>query len=290
MPAITRQLSRSTTALRRPVAILRPPAWRDAWSVEHARTLRDRAGLFVELSRHRLNVRYKQSLLGPAWAVVQPLAMMAVFTFVFSRLTRVPSDGAPYALFAYAGLLPWSFFSTAVSTGTTSLTSHAGLVTKVAFPREIIPATYVVAAAVDLAIGSSIFVALAIWHRYPLTLHVLYAVPVVCGLAVLALAFALVLAAIHVQLRDVGVALPVALQLAMFVSPVLYPLAVVPARMRFLYALNPLAGYVDGFRRAVLGLPLDIDSLAWSVACTVVAFPLAYAIFKRMERTMADIV
>ena len=258
--------------------------------MDHARTLRAWAGLFVELSRHRLNVRYRQSVLGPAWAIIQPLAMMAVFTFVFARLVRIPSDGAPYALFAYAGLLPWTFFSTAVSSGTTSLTSHASLVTKVAFPREIIPATYIVAAAVDLAIGSSILVLLAAWHHYPLSLHIFYGVPIVCGLAVLALAVALILSAIHVQMRDVGVALPVALQLAMFASPVLYPLAAVPSHLRVLYTLNPLAGYVDGFRRVVLGLPLDYGALALSVGWTAAALPVAYAVFKRTERTMADII
>jgi lipopolysaccharide transport system permease protein len=289
MRAAIRQLSRPVGAVQ-PLTVLRPPAWRDAWSIEQLRTLRERSGLFIELSRHRLSVRYKQSLLGPIWAVLQPLAMMAVFTFVFARLVRVPSDGAPYALFAYAGLLPWMFFSTAVSSGTTSLTSHAGLVTKVAFPREIIPATYVVAAAVDLAIGSTIFIALAAWYRYPLTAHVLYAVPIIGGLAVLALAFSLVLSAVHVQVRDVGVALPVVLQLAMFASPVLYPLAAVPSHLRSLYTLNPLVGFVDGFRRAVLGLPLDTHSLAVSALWTVGGFAVTYAVFKRMERTLADII
>jgi lipopolysaccharide transport system permease protein len=277
-------------AARRPVVVLRPPAWGDVWSAEHARSLRASAGLFVELSRHRLNVRYKQSILGPAWAVIQPLAMMAVFTFVFARLARIPSDGAPYALFAYAGLLPWTFFNTAVSSGTVSLTSHAGLVTKVAFPREIIPATYVVAAGVDLLIGSTIFVALATWHRYPLGPHVWYAVPVVLCLAVFALAVALVLSAVHVQVRDVGVALPVILQLAMFASPVLYPLAAVPSHLRFVYSLNPLVGYVEAFRRALLGLPLDAQSLAISLAATLLAVLAGYAVFKRMERTLADII
>jgi homopolymeric O-antigen transport system permease protein len=290
-PMLSSQAALNTSAVpRQPVAVLRPPTWRDVWSFEHARTLRAWAGLFVELSRHRLNVRYKQSILGPAWAVIQPLAMMAVFTFVFSRLARIPSDGAPYALFAYAGLLPWTFFSTAVSSGTISLTSHAGLVTKVAFPREIIPATYVVAAGVDLLIGSTIFIALAAWHRYPLGAHALYAVPVVLCLAVLALAVALVLSAVHVQVRDVGVALPVVLQLAMFASPVLYPLATVPAHLRFLYSLNPLVGYVEAFRRALLGLPLDPQSLAISLAATLMAMVAGYAVFKRMERTLADII
>lgn len=254
----------------------------------HISRLRDYADLFAVLSRHRINVRYKQSLLGGLWAILQPLAMMIVFTAVFSRLVRVPSDGVPYAVFAYSGILPWTFFSGAVSNGTSSLVSHAPLVTKVYFPREILPASYVVAAAVDLLIGATALVALVAFFRVPVTWQLFTTVPIVLVLSALSLACALLLSAFQVRFRDVGVALPVALQLLMFASPVLYPLNVVPSAWRSLYLLNPLAGLVDGFRRAVLGLPWDPRGLGAATLVTLVILPVAYSLFKQIDVTVAD--
>jgi lipopolysaccharide transport system permease protein len=274
----------------RPVVVIRPPAWSDVWSVATRRQLRDFAHLFLELSRHRIDVRYKQSVLGPLWAVLQPLAMMGIFTFVFSRLVRMPSEGVPYALFAYSGLLPWTFFATSVSTGTNSLTSHAALVTKVAFPREILPATYVVAAFVDFLIASAVLLLLAMWFRVPLHWNLIFALPALAVLALLAFGVALVLSAIQVRVRDIGVALPIVLQFLMFASPVLYPLSAVPPNLAAGYVLNPLAGLIDGFRRSVLGGPLDLHAMAISVLWTAAVLPAAYAIFKRAERTMADVI
>ena len=275
-------------APRIPVAVLRPPDWTDAWSRSNVSRLVAFGHLFVELSRHRIAVRYKQSVLGPAWALLQPLALMVIATLVFSKLARMPSDGIPYALLAYSGLLPWTFFSSAVSSGTTSLTSHASLVTKVAFPREILPATYIVAALVDFVVASIALVLLCGWYHVAIGWSILAVVPVVATLAAFTLAVTLVLSAAQVWIRDVGVALPVVLQLLMFASPVLYPLSAVPARFRLLYILNPLAGLVDAFRAAALGRTFDATALSMAVAATVIVLPLAFAIFKRTERTMPD--
>jgi lipopolysaccharide transport system permease protein len=272
------------------IRVLAPPDWKSIATQAHLRRLGQYWDLLAVLSRHRINVRYKQSRLGGLWALLQPLAMMLVFTAVFARLVRVPSEGVPYALFAYAGILPWTFFSGAVSNGTGSLVSHAQLVTKVYFPREILPLSYVIAAAVDLIIGSVVLVGLLIFYRVPLTAELLLVVPIVALLATFAMACGLVLSAIQVRLRDVGVALPIALQLLMFASPVLYPLGVVPAAWRTLYLLNPLAGLIDGFRRSVLGIPLDMPALGIAAAITLVALPSAYMAFKYADVTVADVI
>jgi lipopolysaccharide transport system permease protein len=256
----------------------------------HLARLVEHRDLLAVLGRHRINVRYKQSLLGGLWALLQPLAMMLVFTLVFARLVRVASDGIPYPVFAYAGLLPWTFFSTAVANGTASLVTHAPLVRKVYFPREILPLSYLVASAADLTIASAALVGLVAWYRIPLTLNVLMLIPAMLILSGFALACGLILCAIQVRFRDVTVALPVALQLWMFASPVLYPLSSIPAEWRGLYLLNPLAGLVETFRRSVLGLPLDLEALAASAAVTAVLLPVAYLLFKQVEATVADII
>jgi len=235
-------------------------------------------------------VRYKQTMLGGSWALLQPLAMMVVFTVVFTRLTRVPSEGAPFALFAYAGLLPWTFYSGAVSTATSSLVSHAQLVTKVYFPREILPLSYLIAAVVDLLIGSLALLALALFYRVPLTRELVNVIPLIVLLGAFALSCSLILSAVHVRFRDVGMALPIALQLLMFASPVVYPLSVVPASWTDLYLLNPLAGLIDNFRRSVLGLPLDTHALAVATAVTACLLPLSYLAFKHAEVTVADVI
>jgi lipopolysaccharide transport system permease protein len=273
-----------------PVRVIRPVSWTTVRLGEAVARLADHGDLFRTLTLHRLSVRYKQSLLGPAWAVLQPLSLMLIFTVVFTRLVRMPSDGVPYGVFAYAGLLAWSFFSTASTNGTTSLVSHPQLVTKVYFPREILPVTYVAAALVDLAIALAGLLLLLLWFRIPLTMNTLALAPALLVLATLGTACALVLAAFQVHFRDIGAGLPLVLQLGMFVTPVLYPLSAVPVRWYGWYILNPLAGAVDGFRRATLGLRPDFWALGVSATIAVVALPLAYILFKRTEATVADVV
>ena len=272
------------------VRVLAPPRWSATAAFRQIVALREYSDLLAVLSRHRINVRYKQSMLGTLWAVLQPLAMMLVYTAVFSRLVKVPSEGVPYALFAYSGILPWTFFSAAVSSGTGSLVNHAQLVTKVSFPREILPLSYIAAAATDLVIGSTVLVGLVWWYQIPVTWHVLFVVPIVGALSAFALACALVLSAIQVRFRDVGVALPVALQLWMFASPVLYPLRVVPPAWRRLYLLNPLAGVIDAFRSSVLGLPINIEPLGLAALVTIFLLPCAYLVFKQVDATVADVI
>jgi lipopolysaccharide transport system permease protein len=258
---------------------------------QHLRTLAGYTDLLYTLSHHRISVRYKQTVAGVLWAVLQPLLMMVIFTIVFSKLARIPSDGVPYALFAYTALLPWTLFSTAVTNGANSLVSHTQLITKVYFPREILPLTYLVAALFDFAMGLMVLALLMAWYRAPITPHIIAVVPLLVLLCAWALAVMLVLAALQVRFRDVGVALPVLVQLWMFASPVIYPLSVVPGRWRWWYDANPMAGIIAAFRDALLQRPVsDGAALETAVMATALVLPLAYAFFKRAEATMADVI
>lgn len=256
--------------------VRRPPSSSLASLAASLRQLPSFSDLLLTLTEHRIRVRYKQSLLGLAWAVLQPLTLMLIFVAVFSVIARVPTGNTPYALFAYAGLLPWTAFASALSSGSASLVSHASLVTRVAFPREILPFTYVAAALFDLAVGSLVLLLLLAYYGIALTGAVFWLAPILFILTGLATTVALVLSAVNVRFRDVSVATPLLLQLWMFASPVIYPLDAVPQAWRTLYLLNPMAGIVDGFRRAVVDcLPPDPVALGWSAVITSLSLPLA---------------
>jgi lipopolysaccharide transport system permease protein len=258
---------------------------------DHLARLREYSDLLHTLSAHRISVRYKQTSLGLLWAVLQPLLMMIVFTVVFSVLAKMPSDGTPYALFAFAALLPWTFFSTAVTNATNSLVSHTQLITKVYFPREILPATYVIAGLFDFAVGFLVLLGLMAWYHVPLTAQALNLLPILALLSAWILAVSLVLAAIQVRFRDIGVALPVLVQALMFASPVIYPLNIVPASWRAWYLLNPMAGIVASFRDVLLHQAApDPQPLRLALVVTALALPAAYLFFKRAEATMADVI
>ena len=278
-------------AARAQAIVIRPAdsAWMNI--AAHLRRLLEYGDLFRTLSAHRINVRYRQTLLGVAWAVLQPLVMMTIFAIVFSRLAQIPSEGAPYALFAYVAILPWTFFATSLGNATGSLVNNTQLITKVYFPREILPMTYIVAALFDFVIGLAALGALMAWYDVRITAAALYLIPVVGVAASWALAISLLLSAAQVRWRDGGVALPVLLQVWMFASPVIYPLDVVPAAWRPFYLLNPMAGVIDAFRDVLLrGHAPSPMPIAFAVAVTAVALPAAYVLFKRTEATMADIV
>jgi lipopolysaccharide transport system permease protein len=274
----------------RAVTIIRPPTFSLATLWQAATRLFQYRDLLYTLSAHRLQVRYKQSVLGPLWAILQPLSLMLIYTVIFWGLARVESDGIPYTLFAFAALLPWTCFATAVSTATNSLVSHFNLVTKVYFPREILPLTYVIAAVADLAAGSVILAALIAYYDVPVTMQALWAIPVVGVMVVLAVAVSLVISAIQVRFRDIGMAMPLLLQVWMFATPVVYPLSAVPQQWRTLYMLNPMVGVIENFRRVLLhGTPPDLESLAVSTVLSFGLLTVAFLYFKRVESTMADV-
>ena len=279
--------------MSRPVVVYEPPALRHLHPVAAVRRLRQFSDLFVTLSLHRINVRYKQSRLGILWAVVQPLAMMIIFTLIFTLVRASPGGAVPFPLFAYAGLVPWTMFSGGLSAASSALTSQASLLTKVAFPREILPLTYIVAALVDLVLSSAVLLGLMLWFNVTPTWTIVWALPAVLLLVIFLIGLALFLAATQVHYRDVGIAMPLVLQVWLFASPVLYALAAVrqalPAPLYVLYTLNPLVGIVDTFRRAVvLDQPPDYFALAMSAAVALLLLPLAYLYFKYVELTLAD--
>lgn len=289
-PSAVTAVGARNTAPRRETTI-RPPAFSWAGLARDLRKLAHYRDLLRTLTVHRVKVRYKQSVLGAAWAILQPLSLMLVYTLVFSYIARVQTEGVPYALFAYAALLPWTFFSTALTNATNGLVSHQHLVTKVYFPREILPLTYVFAALFDFAVASTVFFALFAYYRVPLGFGALYALPVVGVLAIFTTAASLVFSATQVRMRDIGVAMPLLLQLWMFATPVVYPLDAVPERLRGLYMLNPLVGVVEGFRNATLhGQAPDGRLLATSAAVSLLLLAAAYAYFKRVEATIADVI
>ncbi len=247
--------------------------------------------LLFTLSIHRIKVRYKQSVLGVFWAILQPLSMMLIFTVIFSLIARIPSEGAPYAIFAYTALLPWNYFSTAVSSATNSLVSHSQFVTKVYFPREILPITYVVAALFDFVVASTLLAGLMIYYHISLTFNVFYAAPIILVVSCFALAMSFFLSATQVRFRDIGVAVPLLLQLWLFATPVIYPFTAVPLRWRSFYALNPMVGVIEGFRQVILrGAAPETRSLLFSGFISVVLLVASYLYFKRIEATIADFV
>lgn len=275
----------------RPIRIIRPPSFSPLNLLRELRGLWQYRDLFYTLSVHRIKVRYKQSLLGLAWAILQPVSLMLIYTVIFSVIAKVPSENVPYAIFAFAALLPWTFFSSTLTNATQGLVSHSQLVTKVYFAREILPLTYVSAALFDFAVASTFLMALFVYYGVRLTMYALWAIPILVLLTMLATSFSLVFSVVQVRFRDVGVAMPLLLQIWMFASPVVYPLSAVPLRLRGWYALNPLVGVIENFRRVVLqGMSPDFYSLGVSTAFAVIVLPLAYLYFKKVEATMADII
>jgi lipopolysaccharide transport system permease protein len=246
--------------------------------------------LLYFLTWRDLKVRYKQTLLGVAWVVMQPLMMTVVFTVFLGMLARVPTERVPYPLFVYAGLLPWTFFSGAVVGGGTSLVSNSHLITKVYFPRLIVPAAAVGARLVDFCVAFTIIVGMMVFYRVPLTANLLMLPPLLLLATALALGCGLLLSAINVRYRDIGVALPVFIQLWMFVSPVLYPTSLVPEAWRGVYALNPLVGVIDNFRAALFGGGFNWPALGLSAAFTAALLVFSAYEFKRVEKSIADVI
>lgn len=275
----------------RRVRVMRAPklSWRGL--LAQLRLLIEYRDLLYTLSLHRIKVRYKQSVLGVSWALLQPFSLMLIYTLVFSLFARMPSEGAPYAVFTYAALLLWTYLATSVGNATNGLVSHSQLVTKVWFPREILPITYVIAALFDFTLAAALLGGLMFYFGIGLTMQALFAVPIVIVLTVFIAALALILSATQVRFRDIGVAMPLLLQLWMFASPVIYPLSVVPARFRGWYQLNPMAGLIENFRRVVLqGQPPDYHLMLTGALISLALFVIAYIYFKQVEATMADLI
>ena len=247
--------------------------------------------LILSFARRDVRARYKQTALGAAWAVLQPLSLMIVFTLVFDRVARIPTDGTPYPIFSYSALIFWSFFSTSMNQGTLAMTANSNLVRKIYFPRETLLLAVLLSASLDLAIACAMLAVLMVMYKVAVTWMLLW-VPVLLVVQVL-FTFALVCltSAVHVYFRDIGHALTLGLQLWMFATPVAYPMSVVPEAVRPFYLLNPMAPLIDGYRKAIVyGQAPDLGRIGLVLACVLVLMTLTYLGFKRAERTFADVI
>lgn len=236
-------------------------------------------------------VRYKQTALGALWAIIQPVMNMLVFTFLFDRIAKVPIDGnIPYPLFSFAALLPWGLFSTALNTASRSLTSNHNMISKTYFPRLVLPMASVLSGLVDFAIAFVILIGMMIYFGVAPTAHIWWALPIFLLLTIItALGVGLWLSALNVQYRDIGYALPFLTQFWLFATPVAYSSKVVSGAWQFLYSLNPMAGVVNGFRWALLGIGTGPSLELWiSIGISLAVLISGLIYFRNMERTFAD--
>jgi lipopolysaccharide transport system permease protein len=246
--------------------------------------------LLYFLAWRDVKVRYKQTALGAAWAILQPLFMMIIFTIFFGRLAGVASDGVPYPLFALAGLVPWTFFSNSVTASSNSLVGSANLITKVYFPRLIVPASAMIAGLVDLALAFLLLVALMIYYRTGVNSQLLFLPVLTLLMALFSLGVGTWMSALNVKYRDVRFALPFLIQLWMFVSSVILPSSSLPAKWRWVLLFNPMSGIIEGYRAALFGLAFDWTAIGVAALITVLLlFYSAYS-FSRVEKSFADII
>jgi len=246
--------------------------------------------LLFFLTWRDIKVRYKQAAMGAAWAIIQPLGMMLVFAIFFGFFIGVPTEGIPHTLFFYCGLMPWMFFSSAVSAGSVSLINSSNLITKVYFPRLIVPAAAVGALFVDLLITSVILLGLAFYYRIHLSSAIVMFPLMLLLTVLLALDLAIWLAALTVKYRDIRHALPFVLQVWMFVTPIIYPLSVVSEKWRWIMYLNPLTGIVEGIRASLTGRNINRAAISVSSGVLLLTIPLSIKAFARIEKSFADLI
>ena len=268
--------------------MLEPPR---GWLNLRLRELWEFRELLFFLIWRDIKVRYKQTILGATWAVLQPLLTMVVFSLIFGKLGKLPSNGIPYPVFTFAALVPWQLFSRALSDASISLVGNQNMVTKIYFPRIFLPSASVLGGLLDFGISFTILLILMVVYEIPFTWAIL-TVPLFLALCVMtALAVGLWLSALNVRFRDVKYITPFLLQFWMYASPVAYSSSLIPEQWRFLYGLNPMAGVVEGFRWALLGQPISVSSfLPISILAVALLFITSLIYFQRMELTFADVV
>lgn len=247
--------------------------------------------LLIVLTLRDIQVLYKQAALGVAWAIIQPVFAVVIFSVIFGRFAKMPSDGIPYPIFAFAAVLPWTYFAEAVRRGGTGLVTDAELVRKVYFPRLVIPLAGVIAPLLDFMIAFVVLLGAMIWFGVMPTWRLLAVPPLLVVAALLALAIGLWLGPINVRFRDIKYTLTFMLQIWMYATPIVYPLSIVPAHWKWLYSLNPMVGVIEGFRWAVFGKGApDIPSIGLSVFVIGVLLVGGLIFFRRMERSFADLI
>ena len=275
----------STELPENPVVVIEPN--RRSLNLQELWKYRD---LLYVLTLRDVKVRYKQTVLGVLWAILQPLSMMIIFTLFFGRLASIPSDGIPYPLFAYSGLLPWTFFANSLNNSTNSLAGNASLITKVYFPRMIIPLAAVGAGLVDFVIAFALLVLLMMYYGVGFSISILM-LPVLTFLTMLLTAgMGMWTSALNVKYRDIRYAIPFAIQIWMFITPIIYPSSLIPDNWRWLFLINPLTGIIEGYRSAIFGNPFNWTALCVSVFIIFVVLIYSVYAFRQMERGFADIV
>jgi lipopolysaccharide transport system permease protein len=258
-----------------------PVDWREIWRY------RELLGILVWRD---VKIRYKQTLLGGLWAVLQPLIATIIFGAVFARVTNMKGDGSPYPLFVFAGLIPWTFFANAIGIASNSLVGSEQMIRKIYFPRVLVPLGMILALGLDMLISLGFMAILMVYYRWPVSPALLWLPFMMFGTLVVATALGLVLSAWNVQYRDVKYVVPFATQMGFFLTPVLYPAGQAAPKLRTLLALNPMSGLVEGFRYALLGSPVSW-TLVWSSSVmSLLFFVVALYVFRRMERTFADVI
>ncbi len=238
-----------------------------------------------------VKVRYKQSLVGIGWAILQPLSLMLIFTFVFSFIVKVPTGDIPYPLFSYTAVLPWTFFATAISLGVSSLVNNMNLVTKVHMPRKILPIAAVLASMVDFAIGAIILFCMFLFYQEQIYLTALFVFPLLGIQVVLTVGVVLLGSSLNVLYRDIRFLIPLAIQLWMYASPIIYPVQLIPERLQSIYFLNPMAGIIQGYRLSLLdGQQPDFRNTGLALIVSAVIFFLGNLTFNRLEPEFADLI
>ena len=249
----------------------------------------DQRELLYYLALRDVSVRYKQTVLGIAWAFLQPVLPAIVFTVFFGNLAKMPSEGIPYALFSFTGLLPWTFFSSGVSQAATSLVNSTNLFTKVYFPRVFIPLASIVTAGFDALVSSLVLVALMLYFRVPPSANMLF-LPLVLAIAVgFTIGTSAFLSAFAIRYRDVRYIIPFMIQMLLFLCPVAYPGSIVPEKWRLLWAINPMVAAVEGFRWSILGTPLDLRTMLIGGITAPLVLVLGVKYFQKVESTFADV-
>jgi len=272
----------------KPFIHIRP---KKGWQLIDFNELRQYRDLFYFLVVRDIKVKYKQTVLGGLWAVIQPFFSMVVFTLFFGKLAKMPSDGIPYPVFNFTAMVAWTYFSNAISDAGNSLISSTNLLSKVYFPRLIIPSSPVLAGLLDFAIAFVILLGMMIYYKIYPTLLILMTPLLVLLMVLTASGVGMFLAALNAQYRDIRYTMPFLIQIWMFASPIVYPASIIPGEYRFLYALNPMVGVIEGFRSALLGTTaFPLGMILISSAVSLVLFLIGIMYFKQTERYFADII
>ncbi|HEU4511183.1 MAG TPA: ABC transporter permease [Pyrinomonadaceae bacterium] len=270
-----------------PLVVIQPGK---RWSLLSFKDIWAYRELLFFLTWRDVKVRYKQTALGAAWAILQPLFMMIIFTIFFGRLAAVDSAGIPYPLFALAGLVPWTFFANAITASGNSLVGSANLITKVYFPRLIVPAAAMLAGLVDFFLAFAMLCLMMLYYRVTLTAQILFLPVLIALTALFALGVGTWMSALNVKYRDVRFALPFLIQLWLFVSSVILPSSSVPEKWRWILLLNPMSAIIEGYRSALFGLPFDWPAIGLAAVLTILVLLYAIYSFGRVERSFADII